>query len=362
MPRCRLLEKRCAVAAGTSCPPGVSRFTTDSLRGIAILAVLLNHYLNAFVPGNQEGFANAVICVFFLLSGYGCYLSLSRRSPDGMKISTAVWFYFDRALRFLPVAIALGVLGYARGGSFLRGMGAIFDTWFIMAILYCYAAAVPMFALMRRIPVVTGVAVLVGTVVGTGLYLTGTLPSLIRSALRGYQLVYREVPFGQIVVFWVGMQLARSRFIQSETMATKWALPSSVAASLLLMIGLKMLSLSQEAVWADYAFSIVPLFPLLFAAYLAMRAGIGNRVLALVGTASLPLYIFNEQLNEAVASLAGRSATWVSACVFVGLAILYVLACVLFQAGTDSLISLLRKALAKRTIARPPTSSGGPLS
>ena len=51
------------------------REASDILKGISILSVLINHYLKHYTEFGVGGFANVVVSIFFVLSGYGIFTS-----------------------------------------------------------------------------------------------------------------------------------------------------------------------------------------------------------------------------------------------------------------------------------------------
>ena len=66
---------------------------TNTLRGIGILVVLVNHYLTLNITGDNRGFAQLWIAVFFIVSGYGINYSLSRSSfKDGIFTFQKVFY------------------------------------------------------------------------------------------------------------------------------------------------------------------------------------------------------------------------------------------------------------------------------
>jgi peptidoglycan/LPS O-acetylase OafA/YrhL len=81
-----------------------TRKATETLKGLAIFVVLINHYLNDNFSGNYGGFANITISIFFLLSGYGIYLTLDKRFADNKFSWQALGaFYYDRLIRIFPL-------------------------------------------------------------------------------------------------------------------------------------------------------------------------------------------------------------------------------------------------------------------
>src|SRR4030043_665709 len=106
-----------------------TRALTDSLKGIGILIVIANHKLNTITP-LYVGYGNAVLSVFFILSGYGIYHSLQKRGGLSFYEPVKILSFFKRKFaRIISLyAIAVLLIGKEFGGGF----------WFINAILFCY--------------------------------------------------------------------------------------------------------------------------------------------------------------------------------------------------------------------------------
>ena len=53
------------------------------LRGIAIIIVLVNHYVNYYLSDQFGGYAYRLVSFFFVLSGFGIYHSLNNAISQG---------------------------------------------------------------------------------------------------------------------------------------------------------------------------------------------------------------------------------------------------------------------------------------
>ena len=81
----------------------VFRQKTDYLKGVAILTVVLNHFLNEYATHSMGGYANGMMSIFFILSGYGVFFSLSRdREHYSLKHMLGA-FWKRRILRIFPL-------------------------------------------------------------------------------------------------------------------------------------------------------------------------------------------------------------------------------------------------------------------
>jgi peptidoglycan/LPS O-acetylase OafA/YrhL len=122
----------------------LSRHESDSLKGVAILAILINHFINHFYGAAHMGYANGVVSIFFLLSGYGIWYSLNRQPKRN-------WFKFvyQRIIRIYPllvIAILLPSVIFGKTFYFNQFFTELLFTnltkqtgyWFVEAIIYCY--------------------------------------------------------------------------------------------------------------------------------------------------------------------------------------------------------------------------------
>jgi peptidoglycan/LPS O-acetylase OafA/YrhL len=99
----------------------------DGLRGIAVLSVLIGHFLEPYVlTGGGMG-----VDVFFALSGFLITKLLVGRTERGQQI----WgFYFDRMTRLLPPLVLVGLSLFLLPSWLLTSWGAVLN--FLGATLY----------------------------------------------------------------------------------------------------------------------------------------------------------------------------------------------------------------------------------
>ena len=125
------------------------RQTTNYIKGIAILAVLINHYLNKYTSINSMDYASSILCFFFILGGYGLFYSLEKRFKNSEKdysFKKIGSFYLDRFLRIIPLYILAIILISLL--SLFEDPKIIFPIyWFINAILICYLFSFPIYYL-----------------------------------------------------------------------------------------------------------------------------------------------------------------------------------------------------------------------
>jgi peptidoglycan/LPS O-acetylase OafA/YrhL len=146
--------------------------TLSYFKGIAILSVLVAHYglyfAYDFYHGRIDGYANGIISIFFVAAGFAIYHSLEKRAGTGaIGPRKLARFYFDRAMRILPLYwialiitpfyypefaslqhFSLKTLAVFIGFPFIRAPGVF---WFITAILQCYLVAPFMYLALKRL-------------------------------------------------------------------------------------------------------------------------------------------------------------------------------------------------------------------
>ena len=132
------------------------REKTSILKAVAILALLVNHYLNAHVAPGYAGYANGVIGLFFVLSGYGLSFSLSKMDLHDKGQLKA--FYLKRLLRIYPLywlALLFAALFNQKFYSIatitafpLHKASGIY--WFISSLLQCYLLAPLLYRLLQK--------------------------------------------------------------------------------------------------------------------------------------------------------------------------------------------------------------------
>ncbi len=154
-----------------------TRGTTNLLKGLAILAVLLAHFFSNY-DSDFYGrwlfeYAISIISIFFVLSGYGLYQSLERRFAAAATGSGRVLlrFAYDRAIRIYPFywlsLICVGIFIHPvpdydrlfepnlKSLAVWLGAPVVHYTllWFITAIIQCYWLAPLFYFLLKKLGV-----------------------------------------------------------------------------------------------------------------------------------------------------------------------------------------------------------------
>lgn len=128
---------------------------TDFLKGVAIISVLINHYINNYISIRFSEIANGMVSIFFLLSGYGLFYSLSRKKSNIILFYKG--FYLKRILRIYPlyiVSLLLSVLFAGNSFSLFTYIAFPFQAsgiyWFITSLIQCYFLSPLIFAVWQK--------------------------------------------------------------------------------------------------------------------------------------------------------------------------------------------------------------------
>ena len=190
-----------------------SREATNYLKGFAILAVLVNHFINTFLTPAFKGYASGFIAIFFVLSGYGIYHSL-KKQVNKPPFGFIAYFFRKRLLRIYPLFwIICILLGFPDGILGFLGLNLIDPAtpWFIPSILMCYLVAPLLFIFTNRIEAKYSFIIII-----TGLGLINI--ALFSAGLPVVKaLAYRRIFFLHIFLFYLGLLLAKTeRYISSN--------------------------------------------------------------------------------------------------------------------------------------------------
>lgn len=182
---------------------------TNYLKGLAIIAVCINHFLNGYVDVSLAGYANGFISIFFMLSGYGIYLSLNKEEKLCGTINTAE-FFKKRVARIFPLFwVWCALAGFSNGwlGFFALDFVNPISPWFVPAILQCYLLAPFLFLLTKKIN-----SSLVFFVVTLSFVVLVNLLTSYADIAPVSSVAYRGVFFLHIFLFMLGYILAEIKF------------------------------------------------------------------------------------------------------------------------------------------------------
>jgi peptidoglycan/LPS O-acetylase OafA/YrhL len=183
----------------------VDKEITNYLKGFAILTVYLNHVMGSYISGAFVGYANGFISLFFILSGYGIFISLSQRSEldkDRFHLN----FFKKRFVRIYPIfwvwcllnGFSNGVLGFF-GLDFINPK----SPWFVPAIIQCYLLSPILYRVFKDMRVKKSMTILI---------ILFILVNVLLFALAGAPhkaIGYRGLFFNNIFLFCLGFMLAK---------------------------------------------------------------------------------------------------------------------------------------------------------
>jgi len=273
---------------------------TDTLRGVAILAVLVNHYLNMNVSGDYVGFASLWISIFFIVSGYGIQYSLTSSFKDSSPILKKIFlFYYNRATRILPLFIfALA------GESLLRSNGrTIFmipgihysgHYWFVLSILQCYIFAPFVYLSIKKNRLLTVYSIFVIFLVLTFLFRKNVFPSSIVNIMDILHSDYRNIYFFNILIYSLSMCLPSyiERWKEVDILEKKMLIFIAICFVLLGMISSKY-SYSLQYIDDIMQHSFYPIVLLFFLTVFVIVNRISIRIFSFLGEISYPIYLFH---------------------------------------------------------------------
>lgn len=196
-------------------PQESTKDSTNSLRGFAIVFVLANHFLNQYVDPSFRGFANAVISIFFILSGYGIAHSLERHPKETVRTRHPFFhFYIDRIVRIYPLFIlSLLLEGWISNLTFsplaYLGNKSPGHYRFVNQIIHCYLVAPLIYSFLLKTSIkrflLTGIllfAVLNTSFLLTPFHQSGFVRYLLKSSLG-----YRDLFLMHPLLFSLGMAI-----------------------------------------------------------------------------------------------------------------------------------------------------------
>lgn len=125
----------------------------DFLKFIAITSVLINHFCNFKIPGQQAGFANGFIALFFIISGYLSVLSFKKCENVSWPIT--INFFFNKFLRIYPLfVVSFFLMHLCTGNDYgllaWSGLNSPGLYWFISALIQCYILFIPIYLILNR--------------------------------------------------------------------------------------------------------------------------------------------------------------------------------------------------------------------
>ncbi|MEL6469650.1 MAG: acyltransferase family protein [Cyanobacteria bacterium J06623_4] len=200
-------------------PKGSNIDFSLTLRGIVIVAVLLNHYVDDFMTLEGHDIANTMVSVFFVLSGYGISASLHKKLGEHLSVGALLGFYRIRIAKVFPllwVALLLEslVTNHVFSIADFLGYKLTEHYWFISSLLECYLLSPLLYLLLNYKKNITLALMTLLFLVSN--HAIGQNPEL-KSALMNFHLTgfpYMELYLSNICLFFGGMyfhQIGRVR-------------------------------------------------------------------------------------------------------------------------------------------------------
>jgi peptidoglycan/LPS O-acetylase OafA/YrhL len=275
--------------------------STNTLRGIAILIILINHYLNLNVSITNIGFANLWVAIFFILSGYGIQHSLGKTFNNGKQQSALQYFrfYYSRIIRIFPLflmAYLSECLIFKTPLFLFTVLGIRADThlWFIPAIIQCYILAPFIHVLINKHRILM-LVIIISTFVFFNVYFSSNYaPELLIIVLKKMHMYWRHIFFLYLVIFSLSMFIPKiesgwHKITNHEKILYYCLLVGVVIFSMLFVQYNTILP-------GMYAFTVKTTYPLLLIIFLSIYL-IFNKikipVISFVGENAYPIYLFH---------------------------------------------------------------------
>lgn len=348
---------------GRSDALAVPRRTTDTLKAVAILGVVLSHFASHEITRIPAlvSVLNSLMGLFFILGGVGIEASLERRFATGITSRTILRFFLDRALRIYPaylLAIFSSDLLFRTNYSFAVYTGLVSPYWFITYMLHCYLAAPILHLGIARLGAGRFALIATAAIGAANLpyHLFASIPPSPESVLPDFKAVL----FGHILLFVWGMcffnQINRPRNaaspIAGQTPPSAQYRARSIPSWILRVILLLYLPCAAVAGMSDQP----PLFAILastglyaslaaathmaLSGQLAVPAG---KILAAVGRATLLIYLFEPFFYFALSALYIVPGDVKSILLYAVTMPLFVVLCVTVQPLFDAIARLPRR-------------------
>jgi peptidoglycan/LPS O-acetylase OafA/YrhL len=274
---------------------------TSFLKGFAILAVITSHFSERFMPHTIRSFGNHFVAIFFILSGYGIYFSLSKNKFKDRK--NIVSFYSRRFARIYPLYWISFILNLAFDRSSIITISSLSDflllsfndpprAWFVVALIPCYVFAPLVFNLIDKKKNFFILYIIVFF----------SLVNIIFSLLEFPQVrcwMYRGIYLNHIILFCLGMYLPSIREKYNKNFNIAW-----VILSFLLMI-YSFVKTSNQALFFQPSQLLFSISTVLFT-YIFMFSNFRFPffgILKKLGTYSYSLYLFEGMYTTALSKI-----------------------------------------------------------
>ena len=288
--------------------------TTDTLKGVAISAVLMNHYMNLNISADWSGFAYQWVSVFFLLSGYGLFYSFEKRFHETITVKKLFTYYYGRLVRIFPLLWIAWFIQFiiSRGDISYwipLGINASGHYWFIPALLQCYLLSPLLYWSMKKNVTLTATLILIVFIVTNILFIGGYVPHIFMRLAKITNSKWMEMYFFHIIIFTGGLLIPTflSAKKPADTVAKQEFHSASFWVFTLFIIAVFALLkyFSQISPFFRRELFILPLIMIIMLSGYALRYSIHNSLFKLLGRMSYSLYLFHMSYYLLVSNLGG---------------------------------------------------------
>lgn len=323
-----------------------TRDAVEYIKGVGIFIIAWHHLISNNFPEKFSYFGNQFVVFFFIVSGYGISMSLSKPVEKGCAFDAGE-FYKKRFVRIMPLywlwlAVAIFFTEYPlawRDIFFIR----MYDppVWFLNAIAHCYVLSPVIYLVVKKLGLWSLlVFCLLLYAVNISFRVMGYPDTLIYA--------YRKIYLFHVFLFALGMLLPRMLSIKM-----KLKCPCSLVAAFLVAFLISALQTSNGRIeMLDLTYIKLPYFHInkyniIFAlsalaiTYVMLQARprlFGSQVFILLGKYSLSIYLFHSYYVNGIVALMGKEQhIAVYFLIFAALFPALVGACILCQNGMDAL-------------------------
>ena len=275
-----------------------------SLKGIAILAVLINHYTNAYISPKYSGFANSMVAIFFVIAGIGATHSLKKRfsSKQINTTKTITRYYLDKAWRIYPILlIALGV-GLLLDQHFKTiivatrffGLKAGGIYWFLSALIQCYIISIPLYFLKEKkgnkkyLIYILTIFSLINLI-----YIFKLFPAQLKYIINNFHLEYKGILLAHLFLCATGMVIPDLIKNQNKSIKILTQTPIFIILFILSLISIKYLN-----IYPLTGIVFIILTPLMILTILSYKKIVYSKILLIFGTYSYSLYLLHEKYYD----------------------------------------------------------------
>ena len=276
--------------------------TTDTLKGVAIAAVLINHYLNLNITGNWAGFAYQWVAIFFVLSGYGLFHSLERRFQDTISLRKVLIFYYERAIRIFPLLwlawliqliISRGDISY----WIPLGLNASGHYWFIPALLQCYVLSPIIYWSIKKNITMSTICIIFIFVFINIFFMSGYAPPILLKLAKVTNSNWMKLYFFHILVFTGGLLLPTLLGAMEPVEKIKVQRLHSVFfwsfTTLIVILFEYIKYIEKTSTFFREEMFLLPVAMIIYLCYLGLHYSIKSPFLKFIGGISYSLYLFH---------------------------------------------------------------------